>query len=42
LNVQHFAGESETSDDEDRYESVECLACGGLHFVHVATGEKQG
>jgi hypothetical protein len=46
LNVQHFAAESETSDERDRYESVECPACGGLHFVNVATGkvlgEKQG
>ena len=41
-NVQHFAEESETSDDEEHYEAVECPACAGLHFVNMASGKVLG
>lgn len=40
-SVQGFFAE-EVSDDPDAYKSVECLACGRMHFVNPITGKVLG
>jgi hypothetical protein len=40
--VQGWAAESEPEDGHDIYESVKCLACGGLHMVNPKTGKTAG
>jgi len=42
MNVQHLVDDSESADDDNRYESVECSACAGLHFVNLRTGKVLG
>jgi hypothetical protein len=37
LNVQHRF-EARSGGDHD-YESVTCLACGGVHFINRSTGK---
>ena len=36
-NVQHRI--ELASDRDDDYESVRCLACAGIHFIHLKTGK---
>ena len=33
--VQHFIADEPNTEDEHRYDPVECLACGALHFVNA-------
>lgn len=39
--VQGWTADDPTKDrdDADAYETVECLACGGVHLVKPATGQ---
>jgi hypothetical protein len=41
MNVQHRLSE-EPSSDEDGYETVQCPACAGLHFISRSTGKLVG
>jgi len=36
-NVQHRIELAPDRDDD--YESVRCLACEGIHFIHLKTGK---
>jgi hypothetical protein len=42
--VQCWIADDPTKDrvDADAYETIECLACGGLHLVRPATGQVLG
>jgi hypothetical protein len=41
--VQGGTADDPTEDaDADAYETIECLACGGLHLVRSATGQVLG
>ena len=41
FRVQGYAPE-QTSDDDNIYESVTCLACQRVHLVNAATGRVMG
>jgi hypothetical protein len=46
MNVQHWLADEPAPDDPpNKYETVPCLACSGLHFIHRASrrllGEKE-
>ena len=42
--VQGWTADDPTKDrgEADVYETIECLACGGLHLVKPATGQVLG
>jgi hypothetical protein len=40
--VQHEIAEQPEPGDEQRYDSVECPACGGSHLINRATGKALG
>ena len=40
--VQHFLAETTDDADKDRYDTVQCLACGRFHMVNVVTGKLLG
>lgn len=40
--VQGLLPEEVSSTDDVRYESVPCLACSGIHFVHPVSGKVLG
>lgn len=39
FSVQGYTAEQEIPAQQDRYESVTCLACKQVHLVNVRTGE---
>jgi hypothetical protein len=41
-NVQAFRVEDQDSDNESSYHSMECLACGQVHFVNPVTRKVLG
>jgi hypothetical protein len=40
--VQGWSGDEITDDDDDAYQSVECLACTRLHLINLKTGKVLG
>jgi hypothetical protein len=40
--VQAWAADDPTEQDDDTYQSVTCLACAGLHLVNPRTGKVIG
>jgi hypothetical protein len=42
LLVQGLHPDDPSENDPDRYESVTCIACQGVHFVNTKTGKTLG
>jgi hypothetical protein len=42
LRVQGWIANDPTERDEDSFEAVTCLACGGVHLVNPQTGKVLG
>ncbi len=42
LEVQGWAVATEPDDAREKFEAVECLACGRLHMVNPRTGKTLG
>ena len=40
--VQGWSADEITADDDDVYQSVECLACTRLHLINLKTGKVLG
>ena len=40
--VQHLVADEPDTEDEHRYDAVECPACSFLHFINPATGKIMG
>jgi len=40
--VQHFIDDHATADDDHRFNSVQCAACGLTHLINRATGKALG
>jgi len=39
LRVQGWVADDPNQPEKQIYEAVNCLACGGLHFVNAASGK---
>jgi len=39
IDIQHWVEDVPSPSDRDRFESVECPACGRLHLIERSTGE---
>ena len=42
LKAQHWLDDDDKNASDNEYEAVKCLACAGLHLIHLKTGRLLG